>query len=924
MSAFVPVPCCLNDHSFVIELGVRHCEVLSFVFLSNIPPAIQGLSDSIKILELFVGEPFTIQMVLKIYPKNYRTLLKEIEEDTKRWKNIPCSWIGRINISIGEGQTLYGLTHLGNIKNTPDPGLCPLAPWAPGPVPLEVCSRAMQPLLLEEHCIRKIIIVPQTIDYHHTTMPAPIQLSHFISPISPRYPRGPQLMYPPAQREFTPLYIQEPVPQQLPPPLLPLPATFIYQEQHETYSHGRTNYNHCDERAANIGEHMKKKMREGQHGRHKSSSIVTNISLLVNKTNDFSSIPATPSTYSVDYAPSTYIVGNTTSTYAVDNVSCTYTVENALRTKTVENTLCTFTVNNAPSTYTVNNAQNSYIDDNTLSIYTVDNPSSTYLADNTPSISSTDHTPSTFTTDSGLPSTTDSTFTYDSTPRPSPVDSTSSSSISDCASSTPISESVPSTSAIDGALSASSAASNSNTASAQVEISHGNKGSAAGSGYIKQKTGGKQGKSPSSNPAEKGHIREHGESCGIGTEKPVNSILHNLYPHCNQSDSPVRISLLLMISTCSNDNGSKINNYLLEWDEICYMGIMKQHKILKLNASTKYLFRVAAKNSFGLSEFSEIAVFHTSGSMPPTPSPPKLKEAGICNLSLEWCAPTNINPNDSLTYVLEMEEAGSIFAYILERRITASGEVKYTTCPYKPGSPKKPYIKGKIYAHRVKIGWEPPKDNGGTYISSYSLEVRENSDGWFNTRKTINVIHHISKRKTKNHMILSLDAEKAFDKKQHPFLIETLQTFPESPPGVCSSPLLNLAHGLWHAVPWAPKLQHVNSNICEIKWESLEPIKGDPIVYNLQLISQKGTDVNSAGIQEPWGSYSPSVLLSTHKQHPWPGKGGGGKRGSSTGEEKDEKPRTEMSDDTFVLTIVIGFALIVILCAVIIQHFLIN
>uniref|UniRef100_A0A8C0NDI8 RNA-directed DNA polymerase n=1 Tax=Canis lupus familiaris TaxID=9615 RepID=A0A8C0NDI8_CANLF len=47
---------------------------------------------------------------------------------------------------------------------------------------------------------------------------------------------------------------------------------------------------------------------------------------------------------------------------------------------------------------------------------------------------------------------------------------------------------------------------------------------------------------------------------------------------------------------------------------------------------------------------------------------------------------------------------------------------------------------------------------------------------WFNTRKRINVIHHISKRKTKNHMILSLDAEKAFDKIQHPFLIKTLQS----------------------------------------------------------------------------------------------------------------------------------------------------
>ena len=48
--------------------------------------------------------------------------------------------------------------------------------------------------------------------------------------------------------------------------------------------------------------------------------------------------------------------------------------------------------------------------------------------------------------------------------------------------------------------------------------------------------------------------------------------------------------------------------------------------------------------------------------------------------------------------------------------------------------------------------------------------------GWFNIRKTINVIHHINKRKDKNHMILSIYAEKAFDKIQHPFLIKTLKT----------------------------------------------------------------------------------------------------------------------------------------------------
>ena len=32
-----------------------------------------------------------------LYTENYKTLMKEIKEDTNRWRNIPCSWIGRIN-----------------------------------------------------------------------------------------------------------------------------------------------------------------------------------------------------------------------------------------------------------------------------------------------------------------------------------------------------------------------------------------------------------------------------------------------------------------------------------------------------------------------------------------------------------------------------------------------------------------------------------------------------------------------------------------------------------------------------------------------------------------------------------------------------------------------------------------------------------
>ena len=49
------------------------------------------------------------------------------------------------------------------------------------------------------------------------------------------------------------------------------------------------------------------------------------------------------------------------------------------------------------------------------------------------------------------------------------------------------------------------------------------------------------------------------------------------------------------------------------------------------------------------------------------------------------------------------------------------------------------------------------------------------TQGFFNIHKSINVIYHINKLKDKNHMIISIDAEKVFDKIQHPFMIKTLQ-----------------------------------------------------------------------------------------------------------------------------------------------------
>ena len=70
--------------------------------------------------------------------------------------------------------------------------------------------------------------------------------------------------------------------------------------------------------------------------------------------------------------------------------------------------------------------------------------------------------------------------------------------------------------------------------------------------------------------------------------------------------------------------------------------------------------------------------------------------------------------------------------------------------------------------------------------------------GVFNTLKSINVIHHINKLKDINHMIISIDAKKAFDKIQHPFMIKTLQkiglegTYLNIVKGIYDKPTVNI------------------------------------------------------------------------------------------------------------------------------------
>ncbi|XP_053564335.1 fibronectin type-III domain-containing protein 3A [Bombina bombina] len=416
-----------------------------------------------------------------------------------------------------------------------------------------------------------------------------------------------------------------------------------------------------------------------------------------------------------------------------------------------------------------------------------------------------------------------------------------------------------------------------------------------------------------------------------------------------------------------NNNGADITEYRVEWGgmegcmQICYSGPGFSYEIKGLSPAIVYYCRVQAVNVAGPGIFSDVVACLTPASVPAAvTSLWAIQEEEIDNpqycpstcLAIQWEKPCDhgaeinafcIDYGDKQTIMV-----GRSTSYILEHlqpdttyriRVQAlnslgagpfSHSIKVKTKPL-PAEP--PRLECAVFSHQnLKLKWGDGTSRAlPTDSIQYHLQMEDKNGKFVSLYR--GPCHTYKVQRLNESTSYTFRIQACNEAGEGPFSTEYIFTTPKSLP-----PALK-----------APRIDRINDHSCEVTWESLQPMKGDPVIYTLQVMAGKDSEFkqiykgpstshrysalqlnceyrfrvcairqcqDAAGPQDLIGPYSATVLFISHRSEPQ----------TSTNKDTVEATRTTrtLSDEQCAAVILVLFAIFSILIAFIIQYFVIK
>uniref|UniRef100_A0A8C0B069 Fibronectin type-III domain-containing protein 3A n=1 Tax=Buteo japonicus TaxID=224669 RepID=A0A8C0B069_9AVES len=416
-------------------------------------------------------------------------------------------------------------------------------------------------------------------------------------------------------------------------------------------------------------------------------------------------------------------------------------------------------------------------------------------------------------------------------------------------------------------------------------------------------------------------------------------------------------------------NGADVTEYRLEWGgvegcmQISYCGPGLNCEMKGLLPATIYYCRVQAVNVAGAGPFSDVVACMTPASVPavvtclrglsedevesPHYSPstclaiswekPCDHGSEILGYSIDFGEKQPITVGKVLTYFIDGLQPDTTYRYAIVRiqalNSLGAGPFSHTIkLKTKPLPPDPPRLECAVYSSQtLKLKWGEGTAKALTDSIQYHLQMEDKNGRFVSLYR--GPCHTYKVQRLSESTSYKFCIQACNEAGEGPLSQEYVFTTPKSVPAALK----------------APRIERINDHTCEITWEVLQPMKGDPVIYCLQVMVGKdsefkqiykgpdwsfrytGLQLNceyrfracairqcqeTAGHQDLIGPYSAPVLFVSQRTEP----------PASTNKDTVQTTRTQwsQSDQVCAAVILALFAIFSILIAVIIQYFVIK